>query len=263
MCSTVARARCPRAEQVLGNADLVGLVTSMIKDDAADDRGPAPRAALSLCLASASVRAAVLASVQRVRMDRPLPVLRLMASLASLRVGRGSPNPYQLPHLITDQQLPVYLGQLITLSSLDLSGCGRLQQLPDTIGQLTGLASLCLRNCGRLQQLPDSIRQLTALSSLDLGHCHSMQQLPDTISQLISLSSLNLGGCRSLQQLPDIISQLTALSSLNLRSCRSLQQLPDTIGQLSALSSLDLSWCYSLQHRPADSPQQPGPERLQ
>jgi hypothetical protein len=111
-----------------------------------DDQGPAQRAAPSLCLAS------------------QLPVLRLMASLASLRVGSGPSDPYQLPHLITSQQLPVYIGQLAGLSSLDLSGCGRLKQLPDTIGQLAGLSRMYLRNCSRLQQLPNTIGQLTALA---------------------------------------------------------------------------------------------------
>jgi hypothetical protein len=85
-------ARSPGAEQVLGDADLAGIITSMIcDDDSSDEEGadddstedehePAPRAAHGLCLASKAVLAAVLASVRRVRMDQPLPVLQRMAS---------------------------------------------------------------------------------------------------------------------------------------------------------------------------------------
>jgi hypothetical protein len=126
MSATVAVARrSPAEEQVLGNVDLFGLVLSMLHnddcwededsedseiscdsdgdsdaDDTEGDRRLATRAAQSLCLASKSVRAAVLASVQRVRMDAPLPVLQHMASLVSLHVGGpGTLDPSQLRQL--------------------------------------------------------------------------------------------------------------------------------------------------------------------
>jgi hypothetical protein len=85
-------------ERVLSDVDLVGLIISTLHDDG--DPGLAPRAAPSLCLTSKAVRAAVLASVQRVRMDAPLPaVLRQMASLLSLRVGPGPLDRSQLAQL--------------------------------------------------------------------------------------------------------------------------------------------------------------------
>jgi hypothetical protein len=59
----------------------------------------ATRAAHSLFLTSASVRAAVLASVDYVGMDAPLPVLQRMTSLGSLRVGPGPLDPSHLPQL--------------------------------------------------------------------------------------------------------------------------------------------------------------------
>jgi hypothetical protein len=72
-----------------------------LRHDDEDGWKLATRAAHSLCLTSESVRAAVLASVQRVRMDTPrLPVLQHMGSLVSLRVGRGPIDPIaQLPQL--------------------------------------------------------------------------------------------------------------------------------------------------------------------
>jgi hypothetical protein len=89
--------------RVLSDVDLVGLViTSMLHDGSDADRWLATRAARNQCLASTSSCAAVLASVQRVRMDAPLPaVLQQMASLVSLRVGGpGQPlDPSQLRQL--------------------------------------------------------------------------------------------------------------------------------------------------------------------
>jgi leucine-rich repeat protein SHOC2 len=73
-----------------------------------------------------------------------------------------------------------------------MSKCCSLQQLPDTIGQLTTLSSLNLGGCRSLQQVPVSIGQLPALSSLDLSYCSSLQQLPDTIGQLTALSDLDI-----------------------------------------------------------------------
>jgi hypothetical protein len=95
MRTVVDLARCPSSERVLSDADLVGLVTSMLLDGNAGCEGRATRAAHGLCLASKSVCAAVLASVRRVRMDAPLPeVLRRMPSLVSSRRPRAAaPGP--------------------------------------------------------------------------------------------------------------------------------------------------------------------------
>jgi Leucine-rich repeat (LRR) protein len=268
--------------QVLSIADLVGIITSTIHDgddeldDDTNDRGRATRAH-SLCLTSKPVYAAVLASVQRVRMDA---VLQRMASLVSLRVGPGPLDHCQLPQLtslradgvsspqalsaimqltrLQELRLDIVgddpwgawcalhdITRLTSLSSLGLS-FPRMQQLPDVFCQLAALSSLRLEDCRCLQQLPNAISQLTSLTSLHLHDCCSLQQLPSTIDQLAALSSLHLEDCHSLQQLPSSIGQLAALTSLQVQSCSRLQQLPDTIGQLTALSCLDLSDCSSL-----------------
>jgi Leucine-rich repeat (LRR) protein len=252
-------ARPPRAEQVLGNADLVGLITSMIKDEAGSTNA---RAAHSLCLASKSVSAAVLASVQRVRMGAPLPaVLQQMASLASLYVGPGPMDSLaqlrQLTRLRADRiGSPQALSAIMQLTRLqvlqldiDADDCMAMRHALQGISCLGSLSSLVARY-PQMKQLPNAIGQPAALSSLDLGWCRSLQQLPDTIGQLAALTSLDLCKCSSLLQLPDTIGQLSALGSLYLGECSSLQQLPDTIGQLSALSSLELGSCRALQQLP-------------
>jgi hypothetical protein len=68
MSATYHLARSPLVEPVLGDVDLVGIVLSKFLGVHEFDRRPATRAAHSLCLTSKTVRAAVLACVQRVRM---------------------------------------------------------------------------------------------------------------------------------------------------------------------------------------------------
>jgi hypothetical protein len=242
MASTVGFALS--SEQVLGGVDLAGLVGA--SPECYGDPGLATRAAHSMCLTSASVRAAVLASVQRVRMDAPLPVLQQMASLVSLHVsGPGPLDPSQLPRLtclqadgISSPQVMSAIMQLTRLQELEMDIDAEdgvdMQRALQCISRLSTLSSLGIA-FPKMEQLPVTIGQLAAVSNLDLGGCSELQQLPDTIGQLAALTSLYLHGCHSLQQLPVSIGQLTALSSLDLRFCISLQQLPDTIGQLTAL----------------------------
>jgi hypothetical protein len=253
---------CPASsapEQVLGDADLVGLVGA--SPECYGDPGLATRAAHSMCLTSASVHAAVLASVQRMRMDAPLPVLQQMASLVSLHVsGPGQPlDPSQLPRLtrlqadgISSPQVMSAIMQLTRLQELRLDINAEdgedMQCALQCISRLSSLGSLGI-TFAKMERIPDAIYQLTALTSLHLGKCR-IQQLPDAISQLASLSSLDLYSCFMLHQLPDAIGQLTALSSLNLGCCGGFKLLPGAIGQLPALSSLDLSCCGNLQQLP-------------
>jgi hypothetical protein len=73
MSGTVSSARCPVEEQVLSDVDLLGVIISMLFDAEWEDEDDgededkledelATHAAHSLCLTSASIRAAVLAS---------------------------------------------------------------------------------------------------------------------------------------------------------------------------------------------------------
>jgi Leucine-rich repeat (LRR) protein len=204
--AAVDLAGCPRAEQVLSDVNRVGIISSMLKGGR-----PAPQAAHRLCLTSRAVHAAVLASVRRVRVDAPLPVLQQMSSLVSLRVaGPGRLEPCEQPQLSC---------------TLRTNGICSLQALP-AIMQLTKLEELGL--------------YINAADSVDMRHALQC------ISYLSTLSSLRIRFSQ-MEQLPATIGQLTALSSLDLCNCISLQQLPAAIGQLAALTSLDLCDCISLQ----------------
>jgi hypothetical protein len=108
---TASLARSSPGENVLGEVDFMGLILSELLlqggggGGGQEDLKLGTRAANSLCLASKSVRTAVLASVQRVRMDGPQPaVLQHMASLVSLHVSPGC-SRLRFVHADTLQQL--------------------------------------------------------------------------------------------------------------------------------------------------------------
>jgi len=136
----------------------------------------------------------------------------------------------------TFNQLPAEIGQLVKLTSLNLSG-NQLTALPTAIGQLTQLTSLDL-SLNELTDLPAELWQLTQLTSLNLSY-NRLTALPAAIGQLTQLISLILSG-NQLTALPATIGQLTQLKSLNLSS-NQLPELPAEIGQLTQLTSLNLS----------------------
>ena len=64
----------------------------------------------------------------------------------------------------TAARLPERLGQLASLTALDVSGCRSLTALPAGLGQLPALRKLSIKNCWGLTSLPD----VSALPALDV-----------------------------------------------------------------------------------------------
>jgi internalin A len=133
-------------------------------------------------------------------------------------------------------ELPLEIGQLINLISLDLSS-NILTTFPETIRELTSLTSLNLSH-NQLTDLPESIGELTGLTSLDLSH-NQLTDLPESIRELTNLTSLNLWN-NKLALVPQLIAKLTRLTFLNL-SYNQLTDLPESIGELTSLTCLNLS----------------------
>ena len=87
-------------------------------------------------------------------------------ALAACRCGLQA-----LTMLIEDKRLLDVIGQLTSLTVLNLGGSSKLIALPDSLGELTALVRLHLSSCRRLARLPEMLGQLTALTLLDLAHC--------------------------------------------------------------------------------------------
>jgi Leucine-rich repeat (LRR) protein len=95
--------------------------------------------------------------------------------------------------LLADQGLesvPLWLKELTTLTTLDLSG-NKLVAVPDWLGSLTALTTLNLGG-NRLTAVPGSLGKLTALRTLDLGG-NRLTAVPKSLGNLTALTALNLG----------------------------------------------------------------------
>lgn len=167
--------------------------------------------------------------------------------LESLRIGGGVYAEGQLEQACPLLALPVGLGALKALHTLDLSGCKMLSSLPCDIGDLMALQTLDLRECEALTVLPNGLSDLTALGMLDLSSCIALEELPGLL--LTALQILNLWGCEGLKALPERIGALEGLQTLILQALW-LTELPEGLKVLTVLHTLNLHGCQDLKTLP-------------
>ncbi|KAL3745180.1 hypothetical protein ACJRO7_014311 [Eucalyptus globulus] len=159
------------------------------------------------------------------------------------------------------EELHPSIGDIKTLVSLNVSGCGKLNELPKGIGRMIELRDLDIRRTG-IQDIPISSDCLMKLECLSLSGC-KISQLPKSMGCLVSLPQLLIYGlaieelpksigamkelkviiandCLDLVHIPSSIGNLASLQRLELGGCRSLTEIPDSIGNLASLVKLDL-----------------------
>ena len=122
-------------------------------------------------------------------------------------------------------------GQLLSLGTLILQGCSKLEKFLDISQHMPCLWKLCLDETA-ITELPSSIGYATELVRLGLKNCRKLQSLPSSIGKLTLLETLSLSGCSdlgkcevnsgNLDALPRTLDQLCSLRSLELQNCRSL-----------------------------------------
>ncbi|KAK9948999.1 hypothetical protein M0R45_004550 [Rubus argutus] len=133
------------------------------------------------------------------------------------------------------RDLPISMQQLKGLVLLNLRGCRNLTTIPN----LLSLTSLNLSGCLRISKLLDNLGMLAKLQELDASET-VIRYVHRSISLLKNLEVLSFGGCKGLQ-LPNWFSDLRSLTSLNLRRCGLTEEVLDLLCCLSSLQILDLS----------------------
>jgi Leucine-rich repeat (LRR) protein len=155
-------------------------------------------------------------------------------------------DPANAPHLtnityrylgnLDIKTIPSEIGQLVTLSGLDLSH-NQIASIPDAIGKLSKLSNLSFSNT-QITSIPDAMGQLSQLAYLNLSN-NQITSIPDAMGQLSQLTYLRLSD-NQITSIPDAMGQLSQLAYLNL-SNNQITSIPAQIGQLSKLRELHLN----------------------
>ncbi|KAH0720032.1 hypothetical protein KY284_005062 [Solanum tuberosum] len=176
--------------------------------------------------------------------------------------------------------LPLHVGEMPSLSYLDISECPKLISLPSGglhhLTRLTGLGIgpfsemvdfeafqlifngiqqlLSLRRlylCGHLHwdSLPYQLMQLSSLTGIHI-YDFGIEALPHRFGNLTSLESLRLTRCKRLQQV-DFSDAMPKLQYLSMNDCPLLEALSDGLGNLACLENVTLQNCEKLERLPS------------
>ncbi|KAF3948248.1 hypothetical protein CMV_025734 [Castanea mollissima] len=155
----------------------------------------------------------------------------------------------------------------MSLKTLNLFGCSKLDELPENLGKIESLEELDLSGTA-ITGLPSSIIHLKNLKVLSLSRCVGLssnqlmrfplmqpRRSPDPMGMLersliglCSLTRLDLSYC-NVRTIPNVLGCLSSLKSLDL-SGNNFVFLPESIIQLSNLRTLFMGGCTHLRMLP-------------
>jgi Leucine-rich repeat (LRR) protein len=137
-------------------------------------------------------------------------------------------------------QLPAWLGNLTSLSYLDLSSNMMVGSIPSGIGNMRSLSYLDLSTNMLVGSIPSGIGNMRSLSYLDLSWNMLVGSIPSGIGNLGSLSHLYLSHNMLVGSVPSGIGNMRSLSYLDLSHNMLDGDIPSGIGALSNLTYLIL-----------------------
>ncbi|GMN53223.1 hypothetical protein TIFTF001_022357 [Ficus carica] len=132
---------------------------------------------------------------------------------------------------------------LVRLQKLDLAfNDFSSSRIPSRLGQLSSLTYLNLCGSNISGAVPSSIWNLSQLTLLDLSFNDLYGRIPSTLGNLRQLNVLDLSGCGFSGEVPFSIGNLTSLKRLLLLGNSFTGQVFSSLGQLKYLTSLDVSY---------------------
>nr|XP_051220990.1 receptor like protein 22-like [Lolium perenne] len=137
---------------------------------------------------------------------------------------------------------PALFGNLVGLTSLEISFCSFNGPIPSAIGNLTNLKSLIIERFFSIGPIPTSIGNLMNLRSLFIWDAYNdIGPIPSTIGNLSNLESFEVDGSDFSGPIPREVGLIKKLKLLRIQMCSFSGSIPNSISNLTRLVELDLS----------------------
>ncbi|XVF29655.1 hypothetical protein REPUB_Repub15cG0140800 [Reevesia pubescens] len=177
---------------------------------------------------------------------KSVPIQRRFAALQEFHLGYC--------HEVSNLQDGISASKV--LKKLRLWRCNGLISIPKDIGELRSLTNLDISFCPKLTTIPEEIFAcLTSLKELKIGvFLEELEEFPGLNSIHLlhaSLECLYLFGWKKLRSLPPQIQQLAALKSFVMCFFDGIEELPEWLGNFSSLQKLRIDYCNNLMHLPS------------
>ncbi|KAM4108735.1 hypothetical protein ACB094_03G067700 [Castanea mollissima] len=138
--------------------------------------------------------------------------------------------------------VPHILGNLSSLTSLGMRGCGLYGEFPLEIFKLRNLQFLSVRDNENLTGYLPEFHSSNSLQILRLANTGFSGELPDSIGNLKSLYELDIQSCYFSGLVPTSLGNLTNLIFLSLKNNYFWGQIPFSLANLTQLNRLGLSF---------------------
>lgn len=138
-------------------------------------------------------------------------------------------------------EIPPWLGNMTSLTDLELSGNYLVGTIPATLGRLPNLRLLELYYNNLKGEIPEELGNLTTLTDIDLSENHLTGQIPESLCALPNIQVLQIYTNALTGTIPPILGNSTKLLMLSLYKNSLTGSLPENLGRYSDLVVLEVS----------------------
>lgn len=138
-------------------------------------------------------------------------------------------------------EIPPSIGNMTSLTNLQLSGNDLVGKIPKELGRLTNLELLELYYNHFMGGIPEELGNLTGLVDLDMSVNYLTGEIPESICGLPNLRVLQLYNNSLTGEIPSVIENSTTLQILSLYTNSLTGRVPPGLGRSSPMTAFDLS----------------------
>jgi Leucine-rich repeat (LRR) protein len=138
-------------------------------------------------------------------------------------------------------EIPHWLGNMTSLTDIELSGNYLVGTIPATLGRLPNLRLLELYYNNLKGEIPEELGNLTTLTDIDLSENQLTGQIPESLCALPNIRVLQLYTNGLTGSIPPILGNSTKLSMLSLYKNSLTGSLPENLGRYSDFLVLEVS----------------------